>query len=67
MDLSVCLVASELFAFGRSGGIGMCTSMLGRGLAARGVDVVVVVPLGVGQDAVEKLDGMTVYGYPVWR
>jgi hypothetical protein len=45
----------------------MCTSMLGRGLAARGVDVVVVVPLGVGQDAVEKLDGMTVYGYPVWR
>lgn len=67
MVLSVCLVATELFAWGRFGGFGQCTRTLGTALAERGVNVTVVVPRGEGQAAVEELDGMTVYGFPLYE
>jgi glycosyltransferase involved in cell wall biosynthesis len=67
MDLSVCLVATELFAWGRYGGFGFCTRKIGASLAERGVDVSVVVPRGRGQEPVEELDGMTVHSFPLHR
>lgn len=67
MDLSVCLVATELFAWGRYGGFGFSTRKIGASLAERGVDVSVVVPRGPGQEPVEELDGMTVHSFPFHR
>ena len=67
MDLSVCLVATELFAWGRLGGIGQCTRSIGAALARRGVKVSVVLPFGEGQAPVEEVDGMTVHGFPLHR
>jgi glycosyltransferase involved in cell wall biosynthesis len=67
MDISICLVATELFEWGRHGGIGMATRMIGAALVDRGVDVSVVVPRGAGQAPVEELDGMTVHSFPLWR
>ncbi len=67
MDLRVCLVATELFAWGRLGGFGAATRLIGGELARRGVRVSVVVPAGEGQRPVEELDGMEVHGFPLHR
>ncbi|UCH56681.1 MAG: glycosyltransferase family 4 protein [Candidatus Bathyarchaeota archaeon] len=67
MDFSVCLVATELFAWGRYGGFGRCTRSIGAGLAERGVGVSVVVPRGRGQREEEELDGMRVLSFPLYR
>ncbi|MCW4035763.1 MAG: glycosyltransferase family 4 protein [Candidatus Bathyarchaeota archaeon] len=66
MDLSVCLVATEIFEWGRHGGFGRCTRTIGSELAERGVRVSVVVPRGLGQGPVEELDGMTVYSHSLY-
>ena len=65
--LSICLVSTELFAWGRLGGIGRCTRSIGAALARRGVKVSVVLPLGDGQAPIEEMDGMTVHGFPLHR
>ncbi len=65
MDLSVCLVATELFGWGRYGGFGASTRMIGEGLAERGVEVSVVVPRGEGQRPVEHVEGMTIRSFPL--
>jgi glycosyltransferase involved in cell wall biosynthesis len=67
MDLSVCLIATEIFAWGKYGGFGSCTRAIGSGLAERGVEVSVVVPRGPGQKPVEELDGMTVHSFPLYK
>lgn len=67
MDLSVCLVATELFEWGRYGGFGRCTRTIGASLAERGVRVSVVVPRGRGQRPVEELEGMTVHSFLLRR
>lgn len=62
--MRVCLICSQIAAWGKIGGFGTATRALGGGLARRGVDVVAVVPRRAqyGQCKVERLDGMTVYG-----
>jgi glycosyltransferase involved in cell wall biosynthesis len=65
MDLSVCLVATELFGWGRYGGFGASTRLIGEGLAGRGVEVSVVVPKGEEQKPVEHLKGMTIHSFPL--
>jgi len=67
MDLHLCLVTTELFAWGRNGGFGAATRMIGGELASRGVDVSVVVPAGTRQKRLEELDGMTVHSFPLTR
>jgi glycosyltransferase involved in cell wall biosynthesis len=67
MDLSVCLVATELFEWGRYGGFGRCTRTIGASLAKRGARVSVVVPMGRGQKPVEELEGMAVHSFPLRR
>lgn len=64
--MKVCLICVEIFAWGKYGGFGRATRMLGRELVRRGVEVCAVVPRRRGQAAVEQLDGMTVLGFPMY-
>jgi glycosyltransferase involved in cell wall biosynthesis len=61
--MRICLVCSEIFAWGKYGGFGRSTRMLGRELVKRGVEVVAVVPRRVGQQSEELLDGMRVLSF----
>jgi glycosyltransferase involved in cell wall biosynthesis len=62
--MKVCLICVEIFAWGKYGGFGRSTRVLGRELARRGIQVYAVVPRREGQKPVEQLDGITVLGFP---
>lgn len=62
--MRVCLIAVEIFAWGKYGGFGRATRIIGRELAKRGIDVIAVVPQRADQHPVEDLDGMRVLSYP---
>jgi glycosyltransferase involved in cell wall biosynthesis len=64
--MRICLVCVEIFAWGKYGGFGRATRMIGRELAHRGVEVYAVVPRRDGQRPVEELDGITVLGFPYY-
>lgn len=61
--MKVCLIAVEIFAWGKYGGFGRATRIIGRELAKRGVEVCAVVPRRKGQEPVENLDGIRVLSY----
>lgn len=63
--MRVCFICVEIFAWGKYGGFGRATRMLGRELAQRGVEVFAVVPQRRGQKPVEVLDGITVLAFPI--
>lgn len=63
----ICLISVEIFAWGKYGGFGRATRLIGRELVRRGHTVFAVVPRRPGQGAVERLDGMTVLGFSPWR
>lgn len=63
--MRVCLLSTEIFAWGKHGGFGRATRTIGRELVRRGVEVFAVVPRRGGQGPVETLDGITVLGYPI--
>lgn len=65
--MKVCLISTEIFAWGKHGGFGRATRMIGGELARRGIQVFAVVPRRPGQQPVEKLDGITVMGFPPRR
>jgi glycosyltransferase involved in cell wall biosynthesis len=65
--MRICLISVEIFAWGKYGGFGRATRMIGRELARRGHDVFAVVPRRADQRPVEQLDGITVLGFPVLR
>ena len=68
--MTICLIAVEIFAWGKHGGFGKATRLIGRELSRRGHQVFAVVPRRDGQRPVEALDGMTVLGFPAhqpWR
>ena len=58
--MRICLISTEIFAWGKFGGFGRATRMIGGELVKRGVEVIAVVPQRPGQRAVEQLDGITV-------
>ena len=62
--MRVCFISLEYFGWGKYGGIGKATRDIASGLAERGVDISVLVPLGVGQSDFESVDGVDVYGFP---
>lgn len=62
--MKICFICSEIFEWGKYGGFGRATRMLGRELAKRGHEVSAVVPLRGDQQPVEMLDGITVLGFP---
>ncbi len=61
--MRVCLISTEIFAWGKYGGFGRATRLIGRELAKRGIEVAAVVPRRQGQAPIEDLDGMRVYGF----
>ncbi len=65
--MRICFLCSEIFEWGKYGGFGRATRMLGRELARRGYPVSAVVPLRGDQKPVEQLDGITVLGFPASR
>ncbi len=61
--MKICLISVEIFAWGKYGGFGRSTRMIGRELARRGVEVTAVVPRRAEQKPVEMLDGIRVLGF----
>jgi len=57
----------EIFAWGKHGGYGRATRIIGRELARRGLETSAVVPRRGGQRHREVLDGITVLGFPPAR
>ena len=64
--MRVCLLCVEIFAWGKFGGFGRSTRVVGRELVKRGVEVTAVVPRRAGQKPVEDLEGIRVLSFP-WR
>ncbi|MBL7116116.1 MAG: glycosyltransferase family 4 protein [Kiritimatiellae bacterium] len=62
--MHVCFISGEIFAFGKYGGFGRATRVIGAGLVRRGLKVSAVVPQRGSQKAVEELDGISVYSFP---
>jgi glycosyltransferase involved in cell wall biosynthesis len=62
--MKVCLLCVEIFAWGKYGGFGRSTRVVGRELARRGVEVSAIVPRRPGQGPVENLDGIRVLSFP---
>jgi hypothetical protein len=65
--MRICLISVEIFAWGKYGGFGRATRLIGRELARRGHKVFAVVPRRQGQRHVEDLDGITVLGFSPWQ
>jgi glycosyltransferase involved in cell wall biosynthesis len=63
--MKVCLICVEIFAWGKYGGFGRATRMIGRELVKRGIEVFAVIPRRKGQKKVEYLDGFQVLSYPM--
>ena len=53
--MRICLLSTEIFAWGKYGGFGRATRTIGRELARRGLAVSAIVPRRPGQQAVESL------------
>lgn len=61
--MRVCLISVEIFAWGKYGGFGRATRIIGRELSKRGVQVTAVVPRRGEQRPVEELDGIQVLSF----
>lgn len=59
----ICLISVEIFAWGKYGGFGRATRLIGRELVKRGLQVTAVVPRRTGQAPVEDLDGIRVLSF----
>ena len=62
--LSVCILASQYFGWGKIGGFGSMSRTLAEALAARGVRTSVIVPRRPGQQPHETLGGVDVSSFP---
>ncbi|HUH97121.1 MAG TPA: glycosyltransferase family 4 protein [Anaerolineales bacterium] len=61
--MRICLVSVEIFAWGKYGGFGRSTRMIGKELVRRGIEVTAVVPRRAQQKPLEMLDGIRVLGF----
>lgn len=59
----ICLICVEIFAWGKYGGFGRSTRLLGREFVRQGHDVHAVIPRRIGQKPFEILDGIKVHGF----
>lgn len=62
--MRICFICVEIFAWGKYGGFGRATRIIGRELVRRGIEVYAVVPRRGDQKPVEELDGITVLSFP---
>jgi glycosyltransferase involved in cell wall biosynthesis len=61
--MKICLICTEIFAWGKYGGFGRATRTIGRELVNRGIEVYAVVPRRNDQKDFEILDGIKVCGF----
>lgn len=61
--MKICFISNEIFAFGKYGGFGRATRIIGRELVKLGHEVIVIIPRRGQQKKYEHLDGMKVMGY----
>lgn len=61
--MHICLISVEIFAWGKYGGFGRATRVIGRELVNRGIQVTAIVPRRLDQARVEYLDGVRVLGF----
>ena len=61
--MKICLICTEIFEWGKYGGFGRATRIIGRELVKRGIEVFAVVPKRNGQKEIEILDGIKVFGF----
>lgn len=61
--MHICLVSVEIFAWGKYGGFGRATRVIGRELVKRGLNITAIVPRRKEQSPVENLDGMRVLSF----
>lgn len=59
----ICLICVEIFAWGKYGGFGKATRIIGRELVKRGYEVYAVVPRREDQKEEEILDGIKVLSF----
>jgi len=65
--MRVCFICVEIFAWGKYGGLGRATRIIGRELVKRGVEVYAVIPRRGDQKPVEILDGIIVFSFETHR
>ncbi len=65
--MHICLISVEIFAWGKYGGFGKATRILGRELVKRGFQVSAIIPRRSSQKEVEVLDGITVFSYDILK
>jgi glycosyltransferase involved in cell wall biosynthesis len=63
--MKICFISNEIFAFGKYGGFGRATRIIGRELVKLGHEVIVVIPRRGQQKKYEILDGIKVLGYEI--
>lgn len=61
--IHICLISVEIFAWGKYGGFGRATRMIGRELVKRGFQVSAIIPRRKDQRAEEDLDGIRVLSF----
>lgn len=64
--MKICLICVEIFGWGKYGGFGRSTRIIGRELISRGIEVCAVVPRRGSQRAIEELDGMRALSFPMY-
>jgi glycosyltransferase involved in cell wall biosynthesis len=65
--MKICLISVEIFAWGKYGGFGRATRLIGRELVKRGHEVYAIVPRRGEQKEIEILDDITVFGFSPYR
>src|SRR4030067_707574 len=65
--MKICFICTEIFAWGKFGGIGRATRTIGRELVKRGIEVFAVVPRRNDQKKFEILDGIKVFSFPIYN
>ncbi len=61
--MKICLICVEIFAWGKYGGFGRATRLIGGELVNKGFEVSAIVPRRKGQKAEEILDGIRVLSF----
>lgn len=64
--MRICILTSQIFAWGKYGGFGQIARSLARQIAARGHPVTVLMPRRAGQPRRRRLENFEVIGYGVW-
>lgn len=62
--MKICFICTEIFAWGKYGGFGRVTRIIGSKLVELGFEVFAVVPRRENQNEIEILDGIKVLSFP---